>query len=89
MNASITNFFGGSPGAVVLRLLVLSFVVGLFLMMWGFEPEDIFNGVARAVNHVIDYGLRDLHNVWRVLATGALVVVPLWLVSRLMGVKAR
>jgi len=82
---ALTNFFGGPPASVVLRLVVISFIVGLFLVMFGFEPEDIIDSVSRAIHRAIEFGLTDLHHVWRVLATGALVVVPLWLVSRLMS----
>jgi len=48
MNGSaLTNFLGGSPASVALRLVVVSFVVGLFLVMFGFEPADIVASVAR------------------------------------------
>ena len=88
MNANFTNFLGGSPAGVALRLALLSFIVGLFMVTFGFQPEDIIDGVVRAVNHLVEYGLADLRHVWRVLATGALIVVPLWLLSRLLSTRS-
>ena len=88
MNAKFTNFLGGSPAGVALRLALLSFLVGLFMVTFGFQPEDIIDGIVRAVSHLVEYGLADLHHVWRVLATGALIVVPLWLLSRLLNTRS-
>ena len=87
MNNALTRFFGGSPGAVLLRLALLSFVVGLLMVTFGFEPEDIIESFRRALDHILEYGLADLHHIWRVLATGALIVVPLWLITRLMSAR--
>jgi len=87
MNANLTNFLGGSPAGVALRLALLSFIVGLVMVTFGFQPEDIIDGIVRSVNHLVEYGLADLRHVWRVLATGALIVVPLWLLSRLLNTR--
>jgi len=36
------------------------------------------------VRRLIDYGLTDFRGIGRVLATGALVVIPVWIVLRLL-----
>jgi hypothetical protein len=87
MSAALTKFFGGAPAAVVLRLALLSFIVGFGLVTFGFEPEDIVASAGRAFNHLLEYGLADLRHIGRVLAAGALIVVPLWLISRLLGAR--
>ena len=88
MNGSrLSGFIGGSPGAVALRLIVVSFVVGAALAMFGFEPWDIVASVQRLVRRLIDYGLNDFHAVWRTLLTGAIVVVPVWFVLRLLETR--
>lgn len=80
----LTNFLGGSPASVALRLLVVSFVVGMILAAFGFEPWDIIDGFARMARHAVEFGLSDIRQVGRVLATGALVVLPVWLVLRVL-----
>jgi len=80
----LTNFLGGSPGAVALRLVVVSFVVGMILVTFGFEPADIVDSFVRLVHRLVDFGLTDVREIGRILATGALVVLPVWIVLRFM-----
>jgi hypothetical protein len=80
-------FLGGSAPAVAARLLVVSFVVGLLLAMFGFDPETIYERFVEAVRHVIEFGLTDLRHFGRILLTGAMVVVPVWFVLRLMDTR--
>jgi len=80
-------FLGGSLAAVAVRLLVVSFVVGLLLAMFGFDPETIYDRFADLVRHIIDFGLVDLRHFGRILLTGAMIVVPVWLILRLMDTR--
>jgi Family of unknown function (DUF6460) len=80
----LTNFLGGSPGLVALRLLVVSFIVGMILVTFGFEPADIIDSFVHMAHRVVDMGMSDIRQVGRVLATGALVVLPIWLLLRLL-----
>ncbi len=80
----LTNFLGGSPASIALRLIVVSFIVGMILVTFGFEPADIVDGFMRAVHRLVEFGLTDVRQIGRILATGALVVLPVWLVPRLL-----
>jgi hypothetical protein len=66
------------------RLIVVSFVVGIVLETFGFDPASVLSEAVRAVREVIELGFSDLHQVGRILLTGAMVVVPVWLVLRLV-----
>jgi hypothetical protein len=83
-NPTLERFLGGSPAAVAIRLVVVSFVVGILLVMFGVEPGDIVASVERLVRHVIEDGLADFRQFGRTLLTGAIVVVPIWFVIRLL-----
>jgi Family of unknown function (DUF6460) len=83
-NNVIARFVGGSPMAVLLRLIVVSFVVGLMLEAFGLDPMRLIEEAMRAARHIVEYGLTDVRQIGRVLLTGALVVVPVWLVLRLL-----
>jgi hypothetical protein len=83
-SSSLSNFLGGSPGAVALRLIVVSFVVGAVLVMFGFEPGDIIASGERLARRLIEFGLSDFRQVWRTLFTGAIIVLPVWFVLRLL-----
>lgn len=80
-------FLGGSLPMVAVRLLVVSFIVGLFLSMFGFEPETIYVRAVEIIRHFVVFGLDDLRQFGRILLTGAMVVAPIWLILRLMDVR--
>ena len=43
-NNAVARFVGGSPMAVLLRLIVVSFVVGLLLEAFGLDPVSLLRG---------------------------------------------
>jgi hypothetical protein len=83
-NPVVARFVGGSPMAVLVRLVVVSFVVGFFLETLGFDPVGLLKEVIRAARHIIEFGLSDVRQFGRILLTGAMVVVPVWLILRLL-----
>ncbi|MBV8104541.1 MAG: integrase [Hyphomicrobiales bacterium] len=83
-NNVVARFVGGSPVTVLLRLIVVSFVVGFLLETLGLDPVGLFDEAVRAARHIIEFGLTDVRQVGRILLTGAMVVVPVWLVLRLL-----
>jgi hypothetical protein len=88
MNGSaLVRFLGGSPATVAVRLIVISFIVGVLLVMWGFEPGDIVEGIVQIFRRLADFALTDFHQFGRVLLTGAMVVVPIWLILRLLDAR--
>ena len=84
MNNVVSRFVGGSPMTVLLRLIVVSFVVRFLLETLGFDPVGLLNEVVRAARHIIEFGLTDVRQLGRILLTGAMVVVPVWLVLRVL-----
>ncbi len=83
-NNVIARFVGGSPLSVLLRLIVVSFVVGLLLESFGLDPVSLIDEALRAARRIVEFGLTDVRQIGRILVTGAMVVVPVWLVLRLL-----
>jgi Family of unknown function (DUF6460) len=83
-NPTLERFLGGSPVSVAVRLIVVSFIVGVLLVMFGVEPGDLIESVARLVRRAIDDGFADVRQFGRTILTGAIVVVPIWLIMRLI-----
>ena len=54
--------------------------------MLGLDPWNIIESLKRLVLHIWDMGFDAVRWVWRYLLLGAAVVVPIWLVVRLMRV---
>ena len=83
---ALAHFFGGPPLSVIFRLLLLSILIGVILQVLGLDPWNIFDSLRRLVLHVWDMGFDALRWLWRYLLLGAVVVVPIWLIVRLMRV---
>jgi hypothetical protein len=84
MNNNAARFLGGSPAMVAVRLIVVSFVVGFVLEAFGFDPATLASEAMRSAREMVEFGLSDVSRVGRILLTGAIVVVPVWLVLRLL-----
>jgi hypothetical protein len=46
------RFFGGNPGLVMIRLAILSLVVGVLLAALGFSPFDILESIRELMPHL-------------------------------------
>jgi len=85
-NNYVTRFFGGPPLSVIFRLILLSILIGVILQVLGLDPWNIFDSLRRLVLRVWDMGFDAVRWLWRYLLLGAVVVVPIWLIVRLMRV---
>ncbi len=85
--AGLHNFLGGSPGAVFIRLLVVSLIVGALLMWLDIRPFDIFRAIERLVNRLWALGFDAVREIAAYILAGAAIVVPVWLVLRLMNLR--
>jgi hypothetical protein len=86
-SSSLRRFLGGSPMAVFLRLLFLSILVGASMAMLGLTPARLFWHTYDTVRALVDLGLETFHDFGGWILAGAVVVVPLWLISRLFAVS--
>jgi hypothetical protein len=78
------RFFGGPPLAVMGKLVLLSILIGVVLATFGFDPWNIVDSVRRLFRTVWDRGFEALYWLWRYFLLGAVLVVPIWLVIRLI-----
>ncbi len=85
MGSNLQRFLGGSPGAVLVKLVFLSLLVGAFMALLDVTPAGLIAGVTRLVRSVLGLSLETVEQVGRWLAYGAVIVVPLWLLSRLLA----
>jgi hypothetical protein len=80
----VTRFFGGPPLSVIFRLLLLSILIGVILEVLGLDPWNVIDSLRRLVLRIWDMGFDAVRWLWRYLLLGAALVVPIWLVVRLM-----
>lgn len=80
---------GGSPLSVALRLLVMSFVVGLVLHVLNIDPTDIVVWVEARIRALSGLSFDALEEAFRILLLGAVIVVPIWLLMRVVRLIGR
>ena len=89
-NASaLRRFIGGSPFAVALKLIVVSFIVGALLMWLHISPADVFQELVDLFDRLYVLGFRSLRDIGTYLVAGAAIVLPVWLVIRLLSFRGR
>ena len=89
-NDVVSRFLGGPPLAVLVRLVLLSIVVGVILSAAGLDPWNILQSVEKLIRQVWDMGFDAVRWLWRYFLLGAVLVVPIWLLVRLArGVTGR
>ena len=80
----VARFVGGSPMAV-LSAADRRFVRGRAHSRDArLRSGSLFDEAVRAVRHIVEFGLTDVRQIGRILLTGAMVVVPVWIVLRLL-----
>lgn len=86
---TLRRFLGGSPVAVALKLILVSFVVGALLMWLRITPADVFAEMAALVGRLYNLGFQSLRDFGTYIVAGAIIVVPVWLVIRLLSFRGR
>jgi hypothetical protein len=89
MNDTVHRFFGGSPLAVLVRLILLSILVGVVLAALGFDPQNLFPSLRRLVLRIWDMGWDAVSWAWSYFVLGALLVIPIWLIVRVVKVQSQ
>lgn len=83
--SNLTRFLGGSPGSVLAKLIFLSLLVGAFMHYLDITPLGLIEGLFEWIGSVLDLSLDTVKEVGLWVVYGAVIVVPLWLISRLFG----
>jgi hypothetical protein len=85
----LERFLGGSPGVVFARLVLLSLLVGFFLVWLDIRPMDVLLGLRHVFERFWAAGFEAVREIGIYVAAGAAIVVPVWLILRLFSMKPR
>ncbi|NPU15468.1 MULTISPECIES: DUF6460 domain-containing protein [Bradyrhizobium] len=83
------RFLGGSPVAVAFRLVLLSILVGVVLSAIGFDPLNILHSIRLLFIRLYELGFDAFNWLWRYFLLGAVIVIPIWFLSRLFAPRGR
>lgn len=78
------KLIGGSPLAVAARLLIISLIVGMILYIAGFDAEELLKAIPKFIDEIYQLGFKWVNIVVQWLVLGAIVVVPIWAVVRIL-----
>ncbi|MEZ5921304.1 MAG: DUF6460 domain-containing protein [Parvularculaceae bacterium] len=83
------KIMGGHPRRTIIQLVVASVFVGAFLAIMGISPGEFWRGVFDFTRGIVSW-LGDsvgevVGNLLTYLLFGAAIVVPIWIVSRILS----
>lgn len=85
------GIMGRDPGRTLLKLVIVSIIVGGALSLLGLSPisfwRSVIDGVRNLVAAIGDSFGEVVVNLATYLVLGAVIVVPIWLVSRLISAR--
>jgi hypothetical protein len=85
-SGSLNRFFGGSPIAVVLKLVLLSVVIGVLMSVLGLDAFAIIRSIERMIRGLFENFSDAIETITRWFLLGAVIVFPIWLLLRLSKV---
>jgi hypothetical protein len=84
-DAQMNKWIGGSPLAVLVRLALVSVLVGVILAALGFDPWNILESIRALFGRLWDMGFDAVAWLWRYFLLGAVIVIPIWIIMRLIN----
>lgn len=87
MRTTLDRLIGGHPAFVFLRLAVISLIVGVILSVFGVDPYAIWAGFRDLVVNLYEMGFEAIDLIFRYILIGAVIVVPVWFVIRLISMR--
>jgi hypothetical protein len=83
------KIIGPQPRRTAIKLIIASVIVGAFLAFWGVSPREFWSGVFDFFRGILSW-LGDsvgevLGNFLTYLLFGAAIVIPVWIVVRLLN----
>ncbi len=87
MSESANRILGDSPGRTIVKLLVVSLVVGFFMKVFDIMPMDIVDNIRFFVLDLWHTGFQALGRFGTYLALGATVVIPVFILIRILSYK--
>ncbi|MFC5991484.1 DUF6460 domain-containing protein [Limoniibacter endophyticus] len=80
-----TDFLGDSPLRILVKLAIVSFLVGIVMSAFGWGPYDIYYGIRDFVVDIWRLGFNSVNRFAGYLLLGASVVVPVFILLRILN----
>ncbi|MBB4009380.1 DUF6460 domain-containing protein [Allorhizobium taibaishanense] len=87
MTDGVNRFLGDSIGRTIIKLIVVSVIVGFVMRIFGIYPYDIIEGIRHFFQDIWHKGFAALGQFGDYLLLGASVVIPLFIILRLLNMR--
>ena len=87
MSGKLTQFLGDTPGRTLVKLIVISFIVGAVMSAFNWYPLDIVYAVRDFLVNIWNLGFAALGRFGDYLVLGAVIVIPVFLVLRVLSFR--
>lgn len=84
MSGKITQFLGDTPSRTLVKLAVISFVVGIIMSALNFTPVEVWYAVRDFFVRIYDLGFEAFGRIGKYFVYGAMVVIPIFILTRLL-----
>lgn len=85
--SALTRILGDSPLKLLIKLLVVSFLVGLVMSTFGWSPWDVFYGIQDFFVGLYNMGFRAFDRIGGYILLGAAIVVPAYIILRILNFR--
>ena len=85
--SALSRFLGDSPLRVLVKLIVVSFLVGLVMSAFGWSPFDVVYHVQRFFLDIWHMGFHAVDRLGSYILLAAAIVVPVFLLMRIASYR--
>ncbi len=85
--SALTRFLGDTPLRILVKLLIVSFLVGLVMSAFGWSPYDVVMGIRNFFLDIWNLGFRAIDRVLGYVLLGAAIVIPAFLLIRIANYR--
>ena len=86
--SGLERFIGGTPLGVIVRLIVLSLIVGLLLSAFDLQPLDLVDRIFVFFQRAFLGIFNSLEDFLSYILLGAVLVVPIWFILRILKMRS-
>ena len=84
MSGPVDNFLGDSLGRTIIKLAIISLVVGIILSAINVTPWEVWRMIRDFFVDLYNLGFDALWSVAKYFVWGAIIVVPIFVAMRLL-----
>jgi Family of unknown function (DUF6460) len=78
------RFFGDNVAGTIIRLVLISIVVGIVFSALGITPFNLVERLEQVVRRITDLGFDAVRWTFNYFLLGAIIVFPIWIIMRVV-----